>query len=88
METWLKIAFWFSVVVSILGAFVLGDASPFYLLAAILVLSGIFIQQRLYRVAAIILFCADLSVAYLEHQEEYAEQMRIREAQTKMEGRL
>jgi len=85
MQSWLKIAFWISVALSILGCFVMGDATPFYLLAALFVFAGLFIKSRLYRIAAFTLFCANLYTAYGAHQEERALQTAVKEAHLRME---
>jgi hypothetical protein len=78
MQAWLKISFWFSVGLFVLGGFVLGDPTPINLLAAILAIPGFFIKSRLYQVAAGILLCANLLTAYKAHQEEEQWQMRVR----------
>jgi hypothetical protein len=85
MQSWLKIAFWISVALSVLGCFVMGDATAFYLLAALLLLPGFFIKSRLYRIAAVTLFCADLIVAYAGHQQEKAWQMQVEKLHLKIE---
>jgi hypothetical protein len=88
MQSGLKIVFWISVVLSILGFFVLGDSTEIYLIAAAFAFSAIFIRIRLYRLIAIILFCADLMVAYGVHQEEKVWMIRIETHMKEMQARM
>jgi len=71
MQTWLKISFWFSVVVAIwassLGSLA-GGYVGWYLIVALFAFPGIFIRAWLYKVASLLIFCAWLIFAYQDRE--------------------
>ena len=67
MQTWLKISFWFSLVVLILADFMLCDCPKLFMTAAVFALPGLLIKSVPYKMMSVAVVCIALAAAYHQY---------------------
>jgi hypothetical protein len=68
MQTYLKISFWFSLIVLVLGGFLLCDCYKLFLSAAALALPGFLVKNWPYKIMSLLVVCFALAEAYDQFQ--------------------
>ena len=64
MQSYLKISFWLSLVVLVLGGFMLCDCPKLFLFAAAIALPGCLIKTWPYKIMSLVVVCFALAEAY------------------------